>query len=179
MEERLDAVETPPDADPQFAELIEAIKADAKMFTADEVAEALMQKVCIPYDSREAVFIMETGEKHRAQPFRLTDSEYMLVTEATMLRVLKETKVDEIEWQAEKYDCEKISKKLVMRCIELGLNSVGRVTAWSGEHAFCIAAVRDGKHGINFMCIEPQTDQIVVPNSEQKYNISNALMILS
>ena len=94
-----------------------------------------------------------------------------------LTRILEETAVDAIQWQAEGYDCEDIARKFVTRCCDLGINSVGRVMAWSGSHAFCVAIVQDGA-SVDFVFVEPQTDQIV-EKFEGMYDISDALIIIS
>ena len=167
----------PPDAD-RFADLKRQIKRDAKVVKADIVANDLLNKVCIPFNCRESAFIMEKGESVRTQPFRLVDSEYNIVSLTTIGRVLKETKVDEIEWTSESYDCDDIARKFVTRCADLGLNSVGRVMSWSGGHAFCVAIVKTGGRDVDFVFIEPQTDEIIEPG-KGKYSLENALIVIS
>ena len=172
------AVPEPNEADPvQKDGFQDAINADLTEFSAKQVGQALLDKVCIPYGCREKVFIMEKGDSVRAQPFRLTDKYYKVLPIDRIQLVLDKTKVDEIEWEAEEYDCDDIARKLVTRCVDLGINSVGRIMSWSGEHAFCIAIVYDGDE-LDFVFIEPQTDEIIT-SLEGKYDLSNALIIIS
>ena len=160
-----------------FAGLKEAIAQDAKEFDANTIAQALMNDVCFPLNCREEAFIMEEGRAVRAQPFRFTDGTYKVVSQEMLDQILKETQVDAIEWQSESYDCEDIARKFVTRCVDLGVNSIGRVMSWSGSHAFCIAVIRDGD-AIKFVFIEPQTDQYVEAGAG-KYSLENALIVIS
>ena len=160
-----------------FAGLRQAIDDDSEDVSSGEIANALLEQVCVGMDCRESAFIMEKGESVRTQPFRLTDGTYKVVTRETIERLVKETKVDEIEWTAEEYDCDDIARKFVTRCVDLGLNSVGRVMSWSGKHAFNIAVIREG-NGIEFVFIEPQTDEFIEPG-EGAYSLENALIIIS
>lgn len=160
-----------------FVDLKAAIAEDVKVVDAGMVGQAILEQVCIPYDCREEVFIMETGETQRAQPFRTTDAEYTIASKAMLIRILRETKVDAIPWQSEIYDCEKIARKFVTRCADLGINSVGRVISWSGEHAFCLAIVQKGD-GVEAVFLEPQNDKIVTV-LEGNYDLSNALIVIS
>lgn len=159
-----------------FEGLKASIKADAREVSAATVANALLHQVCIPHNCREETFVMETGESVRTQPFRLTDSVYKLVSLPMLESIIEETKVDSIRWRSESYDCEDIVRKFVTRCVDLGINSVGRVFSWSGGHAFNIGAVHvDGE--LAFKLIEPQTDRFVEPQGE--YSLENALIIIS
>jgi len=157
------------------------IQADVKVYDANIIANTLLHEVIAPKSnrnqSRESVMSMETGETLKVQPFRLTDATYKVVSREMLQRILDETKVDAIEWQAEEYDCEDIARKFVTRCCDLGINSVGRVLAWSGQHAFCIAIVQDGP-SVDFLFIEPQTDAIITEFTGN-YDISNALIIIA
>lgn len=159
------------------SELMAAIAGDASEVDANTIANALLNKVCVPHNCREDAFVMEKGESVRVQPFRLTDSSYKVVSRSMLERILKETQIDAIVWQESDYDCEDIARKFVTRCVDLGINSVGRVMSWSGNHAFCVAVVKDG-NGVDFVFLEPQTDQIV-DVLEGKYDLNNALIIIS
>ena len=160
-----------------FAGLRQAIDDDSEDVSSADIGNALLNQVCVTMDCRETAFIMEKGESVRTQPFRLTDGTYKVVTRETIERLVKETKVNEIEWTAEEYDCDDIARKFVTRCVDLGLNSVGRVMSWSGKHAFNIAVIREGD-GIEFVFIEPQTDEFVVAGVGN-YSLENALIIIS
>ena len=153
------------------------IAQDAVEVHADVIAQGLLEDVCIAKNCRENAFVMEEGKSVRTQPFRLTDSSYKVVSREMLKRILEETQVDAIKWQAEGYDCEDIARKFVTRCADLGVNSVGRVMSWSGKHAFCIAVVQLGTD-IEFVFIEPQTDQIIDAGSG-KYDLENALIVIS
>ena len=166
----------PPTA-PDFAELKAAIEADAITVDANTIANMLLNDVCIKHDCRENVFIMEKGESVKGQPFRLTDSAYQVVSREMMQRILKETRVDAIEYEAQDFDCEDFARHLVSRAVSLGVNSWGRVFGWSGHHAFNIAIVQKGD-GVEAVFIEAQTDQIVNV-FDGKYNLSNALIVIS
>lgn len=160
-----------------FADLKAAIAEEAVEIDTNKIANAFLNQVCIPFNCREDAFIMEKGESVRVQPFRFTDGSYKVVDRRMVDRILRETQVDAIEWEAEEYDCEDIARKFVTRCADLGLNSIGRVMSWSGGHAFCVAVVISGKD-IDFLFIEPQTDQIV-DVGKGKYSLDNALIVIS
>ncbi|MDE0016084.1 MAG: hypothetical protein OXU51_07860 [Candidatus Poribacteria bacterium] len=165
------------------------IQADMKVYDAGVVGQALLHKVCIRDGNRDFCrseeMEIETGDIKRVQPFKLTDAKYTVLTRDMLNRVLSETEVDKIEWQAEAYDCEDIARKFATRCCDLGINSVGRVLSASGEHAFNIAIIQDGA-SVDVVFIEPQTDQFVEPVSfkpgteeHNNYNMYNASMIIS
>lgn len=160
-----------------FSDLIEAISGDVKEVGANDVANMLLNDVCIKHNCREDVFIMEKGDNVRGQPFRLTDSTYKVVGDDMFDRILRETQVDAIQWQSNDYDCEDIARKFVTRCVDLGINSVGRVMSWSGGHAFCVAIIQDGK-GVKPVFVEPQTDQII-ESLTGKYSLDNALIVIA
>lgn len=160
-----------------FADLKAAIAKDVREVDANTIANALLNTICIPHNCREDVFIMEEGRSVRGQPFRFTDSTYKVMSRQMLQRVLQETQIDAVEWQQNSYDCEDIARKFVTRCVDLGINSVGRVMSWSGKHAFCVAIVQSGD-GVDFVFLEPQTDQIVT-RLEGNYDLSNALIVIS
>ena len=157
--------------------IMEVIARDTVEVEANTIANTLLNEICIKQNCRENVFIMEEGKGINAQPFRLTDSIYRVVSRQMLNSILEETKVDVIQWQSESYDCEDIARKFVTRCADLGINSIGRVMSWSGQHAFCIAIVQKGD-GVEPVFIEPQTDQIIT-KMEGKYDLKNALIIIS
>lgn len=145
--------------------------------SAGDLANELLNQIVIPHNAREEVMIPETGEMVKVQPFRLTDSSYELPTRSELEKALAETKVDEAEYVAEERDCEDFARDLTQRLQDYGIKTVGRVFAWSGEHAFNVVAVQGSP--VDFVFVEPQTDAIVVPYSEDKYNIENCLIIIS
>ena len=160
-----------------FSDLKLAIAEDAQNYSANDIANTLLNDVCVKLNCREEAFVMEKGESVRVQPFRLTDGTYKVVSRSMLTRILEETQIDAIAWQAESRDCEDIARDFVSRCVQLGINSVGRVCSWSGTHAFNIAIVQEGD-GVEFVFIEPQTDEIITI-LEGKYDLSNALIIIS
>lgn len=145
--------------------------------SAGDLANELLQQIVIPYNAREKVRVPETGEMVEVQPFRLTDSTYQLPTKDEVLSAIEKTKVNEIEYVAEEWDCEDFARCFVSKMHEQGIKSAGRVLAWSGNHAFNIVAVQGDP--VEFVFVEPQTDEIVVPYSKDKYNIENCLIIIS
>lgn len=160
-----------------FTGLKRAIERDVKAFSQNEIANAMLNELCIKFGCRESAYVMEEGRSINVQPFRLTDGTYKVVSRNMLQRILRETKVDAIEWQSDSYDCEDIARKFATRCADLGINSVGRVMSWSGRHAFCIAVVQSGD-GVAFEFIEPQTDEFIEV-LEGKYDLSNALIVIS
>lgn len=176
LREQLGAVPRQTNAS-DFSELSEAIRESVRDVDVSEVANLLLNKVCIPLNCREDAFIMETGETVRAQPFRTTDKIYSVPTFEMLQRVLRETQVDAIKWQRETMDCEKIARLFTTRCCDLGIDSVGRVCSWSGGHAFCVAIVFKGEN-LDVVFIEPQTDEIITELTG-KYDLTNAFMLLS
>ena len=166
------------------------IQADLKVYDANTVGQALLHKVCIRNGNRNFCrseeMEIETGDIKRVQPFKLTDAKFNVLTREMLDRVLAETEVDKIEWRAEEMDCEKIARKFCSVFTDLGIDSVGRVLAASGEHAFVIALVQDGA-SVDVVFIEPQTDAYIEPVSfdpasgveVDKYNMYNASMIIS
>ena len=135
-------------------------------------------KTILRTGSRELAFSPDKGVYEPIQPIRFPDSRYQLLDKETLIYLLKETNIDKIKYQKEVMDCEDIARALVQRCSDFGINSVGRVFSWSGGHSFNIAAVYNEDSEIEFVFIEPQTDQIITELTGQ-YDISNALMIIS
>lgn len=144
--------------------------------SANDLANALMQEFIVKHKSREEVMIPDTGETVKVQPFRLTDAEYKLPTRAELEAAIEETRVDEMEYEATDWDCEDFARRFVSKMHEKGIKSAGRVMAWSGNHAFNIVAVQGNP--VDFVYVEPQTDEIVELGAE-KYDVSNALIIIS
>lgn len=145
--------------------------------SAGDLANEILNQIVIPHNAREEVMVPETGERVKVQPFRLTDSEYKLPTKDELMAAIEKTKVDEMQYVAEAWDCEDFARRFVSKMHEEGIKTAGRITAWSGEHAFNIVAVQGDP--VEFIFVEPQTDAIVAPYSEDKYNIENCLIIIS
>jgi len=145
--------------------------------TAGDLGNEILQQIVIPHNARESVMIPETGEMVKVQPFRLTDGSYQLPTKDEVLAAIEKTKVDEIQYVVEEWDCEDFARRFVSKMHEEGIKTAGRVMAWSGNHAFNIVAVQGDP--VDFVFVEPQTDEIVVLYSEDKYNIENCLIIIS
>lgn len=161
-----------------FSELKQAIKDNAQKVDSGAIGQAILHQVCIPYDCRKDAFVMETGATIRVQPFELTDSTYKVVDREMLARILRETEVDAVKWRAEEEDCEDIARRFVQRCVDLGINSVGRVLSVKGKHAFCVAIIADG-HDLEVVFLEPQTDEIVNPKPNSKYDLTNAFMVIA
>ena len=159
------------------ADLKKVIDENKKAFNVGELMHAMTYKVVVPLKCREDGFIMEKNESVRVQPFRFTDSRYQVLDRETLIHVLKETKIDAKKYEREGYDCEDFARKLVQRFVDLGVNSVGRVFSWSGEHCFNVACVYSGDD-IEIVFLEAQTDAII-DKLEGNYNLDNALMIIA
>ena len=170
-------------------DLIALIEGDVKAYDANTVGQALLHKVCMRDGNRDfcrfEVMEIETGDIKRVQPFQLTDAKYNVLSRSALETVIEATAIDKIEWRAEEMDCEKIARKFVTVFGDLGIDSVGRVLAASGNHSFIIALVQDGA-SVDVVFVEPQTDAIVEPVSfdpatadANKYNMYNAFMIIS
>ena len=144
--------------------------------SANDLATAFFENVVSPNHMRESVMVPETGEMVEVQPFRFTDSQYKLPTLGDLMEALKVTKVDEIEYVAEDWDCEDFARRFVSKMHEQGIKTAGRVLSWSGCHAFNIVAVQGNP--ADFVFIEPQTDAIVTEFTD-KYDLSNTLVIIS
>ena len=162
-----------------FKNLTVAIEEDVVEYSASDIATALISHPELS-EAREYVMHPETGRVEKMQAFRFTDGTYRVPTREMFQRIVDETKIDEIEWVAEKSDCEDISLRFNARCIELGLNSCGRVMSWSGGHCFIIAVVRD-EEGLGFACLEPQTDKILSSDElgEGSYSLENCLILIN
>lgn len=159
-----------------FSELKAAIADNAKEFTSADIGNAMIMNPVIR-TARENAFVMETGKHVKVQPFRLTDSNFKVVSKDMLERILSETKIDAIEYTAESMDCEDFARFFVNKCVSLGINSVGRVFSWTGKHAFCVAVVYTDT-GLDFLFIEPQSDEIVEVG-EGMYDLENSLIIIS
>lgn len=149
--------------------------------SGDALSEALLHQVIIPHDCREKVWSIDEGKWIEGlSPARFTDSEYKLPTREELDEAVRITKVDEMAYVAEVWDCDDFARRFVSKMHDQGIKTAGRVKAWSGNHAFNIVAIQgDPGDPVEFIFVEPQTDRIVEPNSEDKYNISNALIIIS
>ena len=161
---------------PDFTELQAAVADDIKEYSQSVVNTAFYSEVCKKFNCWETVQLRD-GEKGQSYPLRLPDAKYYVPSRDMLDRILKDTKVDEVEWVKDKEDCEDIARLFVQRCNDIGINSVGRVCAWSGGHAFCVAIVQDGT-SVDFVFLEPQTDEIIT-DMKDMYDITNALIIIS
>lgn len=168
-----------------------AIQADLKSYPATIVGNALMNQVALRNGNtdfcRHEALVMETGKTKRVQPFVTTDATYDVLSREMFDRVLKETHIDKIKWVAEEMDCEKIARAFVSIFADLGVtDSVGRIFAASGEHSFVVVLVQNGET-VEVLFVEPQNDEYVEPvsydpktkNEKNKYNIYDALIVLS
>ena len=146
------------------------------VISAGDLANELLNQIVIPHNAREVVMVPETGEMVKVQPFRLTDSTYHLPTKDELVAAIEKTKVDEIEYKAEEWDCEDFARRFVSKMHEQGIKTAGRVMAWSGNHAFNIVAVQGDP--VEFVFVEAQTDEIV-DLGKGNYNIENCLIVIS
>ena len=154
------------------------IASDVKPYKVAEVINAAMNHPKLRH-ARELVMKPETGVMEKVQSFRLTDGTFMVPSREVFERVVLETKIDEVEWVKDVADCEDISLRFNARCIELGLNSCGRVMSWSGGHCFIIAIVRDGD-SLGFAFLEPQTDEFLTDAlGEGQYSLDNCLILIN
>ncbi len=159
-------------------DLSAVIAQDVKPYKIVEVINAAMNHPKLR-NARELVMKPETGQMEKVQSFRLTDGTFMVPSREVFERVVAETKIDEVEWVKDVTDCEDISLRFNARCIELGLNSCGRVMSWSGGHCFIIAIVRDGD-SLGFAFLEPQTDQFLTDEvGEGQYSLENCLILIN
>lgn len=150
--------------------------------SAADLGNALLHQIVIQHNAREEVMVPETGEMVKVQPFRLTDSRYRLPTKDEVLSAIEKTKVDEIEYVAEEWDCEDFARRFVSKMHDEGIKTAGRVMAWSGNHAFNIVAIQHEDGTPTFMFVEPQTDTVLDTLEDlgkDKYNIENCLIIIS
>ena len=107
------------------------------------------------------------------------DGRHVFRAQSTVIeRIVQETKIDALDWSADVSDCEDICLRFNSRCLELGLNSCGRVLSWSGKHCFIVFISRDENGEIDLLFFEPQTDRFIEPG-EGKYNMENALILIN
>lgn len=158
--------------------LYDLVSMDVHPFSAADVANAIMNHPELRH-ARELVMKPETGVMEKMQSFRFTDGTFMVPSRETFERLVRETKIDEVEWVKEVSDCEDICLRFNAKCIELGINSCGRVMSWSGGHCFIIGIVRDGD-SIGFAFLEPQTDQFLTDEvGHGQYSLDNCLIIIN
>ena len=162
---------------PDFTDLKKAIKEDLVRFGANDVANAMIRHPVVRR-CRESAFVMETGETVKTQPFRLTDGTFFVLSRPVIERIVQETKIDALDWSADVSDCEDICLRFNSRCLELGLNSCGRVLSWSGRHCFVVFISRNEGGELDLLFFEPQTDRFVEPG-EGMYNMENALILIN
>lgn len=163
---------------PDDRQLSALVSLDVYPFSAADVANAIMNHPQLR-DARELVMKPETGVMEKMQSFRFTDGTFMVPSRETFQRLVAETKIDEVEWVKEVSDCEDICLRFNARCIELGINSCGRIMSWSGGHCFIIAIVRDGD-SLGFAFLEPQTDKFLTDEvGEGRYALDNCLIIIN
>ena len=164
---------------PDFSGLKETIKNDTFKVGMNDVGRLLMQEVAIKLNCRHDAVVMEQpGKTVRVQPFMLTDSVYNVVSQSTLKRIMKETQGDRIKYQSEEYDCEDFARRFVQSCVDLGVNSVGRVLSASARHAFNIGIVHQNKKRLTVVFIEPQADTFVEAG-KRGYEMNDALMVIS
>ena len=156
----------------------ELVATDVRPFSAAAVANAIMNHPKLRH-ARELVMKPETGVMEKVQAFRFTDGTFMVPSRETFERLVRETKIDEIEWVKNVSDCEDICLRFNAKCIELGINSCGRIMSWSGGHCFIISIVRDSD-SLGFAFLEPQTDQLLTDEvGDGKYSLEDCLIIVN
>lgn len=151
---------------PHLIELRKDVKADITEIDSNQLIEAAMK--CDP---------ILRARHHGKQGLTTTDGELKCVSQEMMDRILRETKIDEVEW-TETFDCNHIAAMFVTRLRQLGLNSAGRFFSWDGRHCFNVVIVmQDGEPVFRF--IEAQTDQYVDDKmGTGNYQYANALIVL-
>lgn len=94
-------------------------------------------------------------------PISALDQKYWAVPTPVWKMILKETKINEYEYQSERADCDDFSKALAGICaLRYGVNGIGVVVDISAGHAYnAILCNDDGKLHVKW--VEPQTDEIV------------------
>ena len=165
------------EAVPRQSELQALVEKDAKLFPADAVARAICKHPILG-SAREDVFIMEEARSIKAQPFRLTDGNFRVLSRPMIEKVVAETKIDQVKWMEDVSDCEDIALRFNARCLELGFNSCGRVLSWSGGHCFILFIVRGEDDELDFLFLEPQTDAFIEPG-EGQYSMENTLILIN
>ena len=144
------------------------IRQDAEMVHWTEVADA----------AAENEFIMSAS--YRDEPgLIIVDSNYRVVSKGMMDEIVEFTMIDDLDWKEDVQDCDDIALLFVARCVRLGLNSVGRVLAFSGGHAFNVILARDEDEELKFYFFEPQLDGWLKPsNMDGIYDVTNSLMVI-
>ena len=147
-----------------------------------DLGNEILNQIVIPHNAREEVWNIDKGKFVKVQPFRLTDSSYQLPTKDEVLSAIEATKVNEIQYVAEEWDCEDFARRFVSKMHEQGIKTAGRVFAWSGEHAFNIVAIQHEDGTPSFLFVEPQTNTVLNTLEDLgkgNYNIENSLIIIS
>ena len=162
------------------AVLKDDIETDVRTYGVQNVVAGLMANPKLK-NAREKVMDPSTGELREVQAFRLTDGTFRVPSIEMVERIVAETDIDEIEWVKGVQDCEDISLRFNAKCLELGINSCGRVLSWSGGHCFIICMAYDATGTLVFKFLEPQTDQFL--SDEQvgsgMYSLENCLIIIN
>ena len=149
-----------------FKELRAAVKANAVTVDQNSLMAAVME--CKP-----VLHARHNGQ----QGLVTTDGELLCVDQSMLDRILRETKIDEVQW-GEVFDCNHIAAMFVSRLRNLGLNSAGRFFSWDGGHCFNVVVIADGDKA-QFRFIEAQTDRYVDSEmGDGMYQFQNALIVL-
>ena len=160
-----------------YIDLKNDIENDKQVVKSGEIEGILLRDVAKKFGCRERVRNLETGKVVRVKPFRLTDRVYNVVSKRILHRVLKDISAQVEPITASGFDAEDRARRLVNQFANLGINSVGRVISWSGNHAFVVAVVTDDDNLI-VEFVETDTKQIVQVGSG-KYDLHDSLIIIS
>ena len=108
------------------------------------------------------------------------DGIYYVPEHSDFMKMLKKTKVDEIKYLSEKFDCESFSFYLhSILALNYNINSCGIVISYESGHAFNIIVTH--KSGIlQTYILEPQDDKIWKPedNDSGRYIIENQIILI-
>lgn len=104
------------------------------------------------------------------------DGKYYAPDLEKMKKIAFETKVDELEYIKNKFDCENFAgylKSIV--ALKYGVNSIGKVIDYSSKHSFNIIILSDGQVKV----FEPQNDNFIpVENDDRMYKLEKGYVII-
>ena len=131
------------------------------------IAQELGDVLWVPVDEVFRVFaespfagMRPPGENFGVQAIKSLDSQYAALTPVQASKIIDETKVNDVVWQAERTDCDNISIYFAgVVSVKYGVNSVAIVDAIDEGHSYNAFLLRDEADNLSLRGFEPQTDQ--------------------
>lgn len=108
------------------------------------------------------------------------DKNYRVPSKESFTDILEQDVVDEINYQAEYFDCEDFSFLFkALSALHYRINSVGLVISYNSQHAFNVVMVEE-REQLEVYKLEPQSDTLWKPEEPEKdkYVVNGEIILI-